>query len=145
MNNLITLERFSYADDGTLGVLTIGDLELFTVERPWLANQPRVSCIPEGIYDLGMRYSPVVKRSSGGKYSEGWEVKDVPDRSYIMFHPGNTMDDLLGCISPGLSVGRINGKPAVLSSRAAFDKLMAALEQRNDWQLHIYQRTASYP
>lgn len=145
MSNVITLERFSYAEDGTLGVLTVGDLELFTVERPWLANKPRVSCIPEGIYDLEMRFSPVVKRSSGGKYQRGWEVKNVQDRTYIMLHPGNTMDDLAGCIAPGLSVGRLKGKPAVLSSRDAFDKLMDALSHRSDWQLHIYQRTANYP
>ena len=52
----VLLERFAYSPMGTFGVLTVDDFECYTVERPWLDNKPRESCIPEGVYrlELGM-------------------------------------------------------------------------------------------
>jgi hypothetical protein len=118
---------------------------VYTVERPWLANKQSVSCIPQGVYTLEKRVSPVVKRTSGGVYSQGWEVTDVPDRTFIMIHPGNTMDDLAGCIAVGDSMGYVGGKWAILNSRATFKDVMTELQKRASWQLDIRQRIVEYP
>jgi hypothetical protein len=131
------LMRFAYTPNGTFGRLVVGGKEFYTVERPWKDNQSNVSCIPEGRYTLRMRDSGVVTRSTGGAYSRGWEVTNVKGRSFIMIHPGNTVDDLQGCIAPGKQLGVVNGKWAVASSRPAFDELMSILAGQDEWNLTI--------
>lgn len=71
-----------------------------TLERPNLHNQrddkttPEndSSCIPEGRY--------ICKRYSSPKHPDTWEITGVPNRSKILLHPANTIDQLLGCIAP---------------------------------------------
>lgn len=139
-NNLIL--RRGYTPRGAFGELSTPTQNLCTLERPWLSNQTYVSCIPEGIYTLRKRRSGVVERSTGGRYLHGWEVTDVPARTYIMIHPANTMDELAGCIAPGLSTGVLPDKSgqsqwAVLSSLAAFEMLMAELASFEEWRLDV--------
>lgn len=131
------LTRFAYTPYGTFGRIRVGGKEFFTVERPWNNNESNVSCIPEGTYTLRMRDSGVVSRSTGGAYSRGWEVTNVKGRSFIMIHPGNTLDDLQGCIAPGKSLGVVGGKWAVSASRQAFDELMKTLAGQSEWKLAI--------
>lgn len=143
---MITLTRYGSTPFGTFGEITLpSGAKLFTVERPWESNQPRTSCIPQGVYTLRKRTSPIVERTSGGKYTQGWEVCDVPNRSLIMIHAGNTVDDLLGCIAPGTALGMIGGKWAVSSSRDAIDILMAELETQREWTLDIRWQVNSWP
>lgn len=122
---------------GTFGRLSVDGWSCYTVERPWLDNKPRVSCIPAGAYHLRPRQSGVVTRASGGRYTRGWEVCDVPGRTYIMLHPGNTLDDLEGCIAPGAALGMVAGKWAVMSSRDTFAALMSQLAGRDEWGIEI--------
>jgi hypothetical protein len=117
----ITLERFAYSPWGTFGRLYLPEFRCYTVERPWLGNKPRESCIPEGAY--GLRRS----RFNRGGYT-AYEVLDVPDRSLIKIHIGNTMDDVIGCIAPGKHLGWVAQKWAVTSSRLAFRDFMRAME-----------------
>ena len=109
----ITLERFCYHPEGTLGVLTVGGEEFYTVERPWEENLPRISCIPEGEYEMKRRKSP--------KFGWCWEVKDVPNRTYILFHSANFPDELQGCIAPGISL--MTDRIAVSRSRDAMKEI----------------------
>jgi len=150
--NTIMLERFSYAPDGTFGVMTLPSGKmLYTAERPWLGNAPSISCIPEGVYALGQRPSSVVSRTSGGAFSSGWEVKDVPNRTFIMVHPGNfPMTDLEGCIAVGKDYQILKDKTgqyrnAVGLSRAAFEVFMRELDSRNSWDLEIIPKLIQYP
>jgi len=52
------LTRFAYHTTCTLGWLTLDELRLATIERPWLPNplgpggQTLVSCVPEGCYEV---------------------------------------------------------------------------------------------
>lgn len=140
------LWRDAYTEMGTFGRLVLpSGRHVYTCERPWLANRQSVSCIPEGVYTIRKRFSNVVKRTSGGKYSQGWEVQNVTGRSYIMIHPGNTMDDVEGCILVGDSLGYVKGKWAVLNSRATFDVVMDELKSRDDWLLEIRRYAPEYP
>lgn len=88
---LITLKRIASREDGTFGVL-LADGRPFavTLERPWRDNRKGESCIPSGEYACVRVNSP--------KFGHTWMVRDVPGRSEILFHAGNTFSDSHGCI-----------------------------------------------
>lgn len=121
MSENVLLERFAYTPVGTFGKFIFDEFQCFTVERPWLDNKPRESCIPEGVYSLKL-----------GMYNRGgypaYEVIDVPNRSLIKIHIGNTMDDIVGCIAPGKSLGFLERKWGVSSSKKAFQEFMQAMD-----------------
>lgn len=102
----------------TLGELVIGDLTVQTLERPWLNNEQNKSCVPEGEYLCAW-----LECSASGKYRRVWHVQDVKNRTAILFHAGNLVEDSLGCILVGLTSGYLAGKEAVISSRKALDKM----------------------
>ena len=138
MTNTIRLSRTQYADNGTPGVLSLPDgWACFTIELPWRNNRPNLSCIPEGEYDLRMRPSGVVKHSTHGDYTAGWEVTGVPGRTYIMIHPANYPPELEGCIAPGMSAITMKGYPAVGQSLKAFERLMVKTGSDIGWKIHI--------
>jgi hypothetical protein len=151
MSNIIVLERFAYSPDGTFGKIVMPDgSDFYTVELPWKGNKRGESCIPEGIYTLGLRYSPVVKSSSGEEFNEGWEVQDVPDRDYIMIHPGNWPFNFKGCIGLGYEYKPIMDRSntyrnAVTQSRAAFREFMGMMESSSTWDLEIIPKMIQYP
>lgn len=117
----VELKRVEKTEDATIGVLQVNGLAIcWTFEEPWRDNETDVSCIPTGEYPLVLEFSPSKKR-------ELWTIKDVPGRSYVRIHTGNTVDDTQGCPLTGTTPDRLNGKRAVLGSRLAFDKFMAAM------------------
>jgi len=156
---ILQLIRFNDGPDlpspvaGMFGTLTLpSGRNLYTCERPWVGNKTSVSCIPDGVYKLKKRKSNVVSRTTGGDYTEGWEVTAVPGRTFIMLHPGNWPDDLEGCIAPGLSYGLLRHRThgdlrlAVGSSRDAFDILMGELDNgEEEHELHILPQFREYP
>ena len=140
------LTRYGYTPMGAFGEIELPNgTKLYTVELPWRGNSRSVSCIPSGAYTLRKRLSGVVRRSSGGKYAQGWEVTNVPGRTYVMFHVANTIDDLEGCIGVGLDLGFVAGKWAVTNSGAAFDEFMSALRGQDEWLLEIVDYVPEYP
>lgn len=151
MSNVIVLERFAYSPDGTFGKLHMPSGEdFYTVERPWLQNKAYVSCIPEGVYSLGLRYSPTVKSTSLKEFEEGWEVEGVPERTYIMLHPGNWPIDFKGCIGLGYGYKTMTdraGEPrnGVTYSREAFREFMGIMDSSSTWTLEIRPYFISYP
>jgi len=104
-----------YGQMGTNGYL-IHEREVVckTIELPWKQNQPSVSCIPEGEYRIRKRRS--------ARFGLHLEVVDVPNRSYILFHPANVAwKELRGCIAP---VMELSGEGMGLYSRVAMQRLM---------------------
>lgn len=93
----LTLLRFSQTTLGTHGVLlsSSGVPMVCTLEEPWRDNARMVSCIPSGSYD--------VVKYSGTRHKDAFYVKDVPGRSDILIHEGNTLKDTAGCILVGKS------------------------------------------
>jgi hypothetical protein len=122
---MVILQRFCYGPWGVFGRLKIGDFESFTVELPWRDNQPSISCIPCGVYRLKL------SQYYRGGYP-AFEICDVPNRSRILIHVGNTIDDILGCVCPGKKLGFLRDKWAVLRSRKAFRGFMAAMDGTTD-------------
>lgn len=142
----IQLERFAYLPTGTFGRLILPSGEFFfTAERPWRENAQMESCIPEGTYTLRKRASGVVKRSSNGAFSEGWEVTEVPDRTYIMLHPGNWPKDVQGCIAMGdtfVVMPSGDSQYGVANSKHAFSELMGLMDTKDSWKLDITVKRA---
>lgn len=105
---------------GTFGIFYINDDPLcLTLEDPWNNNKVGVSCIPEGTYK--------VSKHTGLKYKDVWILHDVPGRTAILIHSGNTIDDTRGCILVGNSFGKVKGMPAILDSQSTLNMLRAVL------------------
>jgi hypothetical protein len=119
-----TLARVSHTDKGTFGVLLSPDgVPLcLTLEDPWRDNKRNVSCIPAGIYDVAPH--------NGVKYKDVWALQNVPDRTAILIHAGNTINNTQGCILVGRSYGQLGDLPAVLESQRTIDMLRGVLPQR---------------
>ncbi len=112
------LQRVASSDKGTFGVLCLGAIPIcVTCEDPWNDNQTSISCIPKGVYQCD--------KYSSEKFKDVWELKDVPNRSSILIHNGNSIADTHGCILVGKAFGTLSGMPAVVQSRDALDMLRA--------------------
>jgi hypothetical protein len=135
------LKRVSYDTDGSYGVLIRDDgfPWLLTLEDEQKQNRRGVSAIPEGTY--------VVLRTATPKHGECFMVMNVPDRSAILIHSGNTEKDTEGCILLGKEFGTITGRDedsgavekqtAVLRSKEAIKEFMAYLEGEGAFSLRI--------
>ena len=128
---VLELKR-TYFPEGTQGDLEWnGTLVCYTIELPDLGNQRRISCIPEGIYDLKARESLKL----------GWHLhlQNVPGRDLILIHPANdARKELLGCIAP---VSQLTGIGRGSASRAAMAKLkrmvLPYFERNEEVQIRI--------
>lgn len=67
----------------------------------------------------------------------GWQIMDVPNRTYIRWHIGNRVRDLNGCVAVGMKHGLLGGEDAVLSSREAFDIFMKKMEAFSEWEVEV--------
>lgn len=116
------IERFTFppCPYGTFGILTVKDFRCYTVERPWLDNQPNISCIPEGEYEMVLSYF-----HKGGY--PAYEIIGIPGRTEIKIHVANTMDDVIGCVGVGEGLGYIKGKWSVTYSKMAYKAFMPAM------------------
>ncbi len=109
-----------------------------TLELPWRDNRKGMSCIPEGTYQVQHRTSP--------KHADHFQVLDVPGgRDLILFHPGNYVKQLLGCILPGERFADLDrdGVPDILNTRATLNAMLAALGQA--FTLHVLSAPGSSP
>ena len=104
----------NYYTKGTNGLLYLNNtFQCYTIELPWMDNQPRISCIPEGKYSLQKRYSP--------KFKQHLLVENVAGRDVILIHPANdALKELKGCIAP---VSILTGEGRGTQSRIALEKI----------------------
>ena len=106
-----------------------GELFCNTLELAWKDNQRSVSCIPEGEYDVRIR----LPRESATRDYLHLLVKEVKDRSYILFHIGNTPKDTKGCILVGMK----RGENRIYDSRIAMDLLIKELLFLNKKKINL--------
>ena len=96
----LLLIRDTMTDASTMGKLFLNGEEFCdTLELAWKDNQRSISCIPAGEYKVRLR----LPRESATRDYIHLLVKDVPNRSYILVHIGNTTADTKGCILVGQS------------------------------------------
>jgi len=105
-----------YFPNGSNGSLWCGgQLICHTIELPWLNNSRKVSCIPEGRYELIKHYSQ--------KFGNVLLVKNVIDRDHILIHTANNAsEELQGCIAPVIC---LTGEGQGISSKKAFMQMMS--------------------
>ncbi len=105
----------------TLGLLKIVGIKhdpIFTLENP-LRETSVDSRIPPGTYTC--------KAYNSENHHDCWELTNVPGRSNILIHYGNTEADTLGCIIVGLAAGSISEVPRVNGSKDAMKLLRSLL------------------
>jgi hypothetical protein len=126
----LVLLRVGSSEQGTFGVLRHGQVPFaLTLEDPWNDNQVRLSCIPAGHYVCQGVLSP--------KFGMTYEVKDVPGRSHILFHAGNTIEDTQGCILVGEEFAGTWMEPILAHSKRGFAELLSYLDGLSRFGLTI--------
>lgn len=120
----MTLQRLTSNRECVIGTLYLdGATECWTLEDPLLyddtANVRGQTCIPEGRYKVVSLYSPKFGRMMP-------HLDEVPGRSQIEIHWGNTSMDTQGCILVGQD--RLSDT-MIGESRAAFSELEPKLNQ----------------
>jgi hypothetical protein len=149
------LLRFADTPFGTFGWLDLWDSDpddprmekriarFATGEDDWLNNLVGKSCIPPGHY----RCRRSVWQKTG---TPTFEITGVPGRSRILFHWGNTEENVEGCVYLGSDFGAFEvpdedapGQPRRLKwgiaagSRVAFDHFMNALHEVDEFPLDV--------
>ena len=121
------LLRLEYGINETIGVLLYnGRVCSLSLELGWYDNKPSQSCIPQGRYRVRKNERNI------------WEVQDVPGRSAIQFHVGNSHYDTEGCICLGHEIGWGVGKTRmILASRNAMESFDNHLIGRREFDLEI--------
>jgi hypothetical protein len=142
------LLRFADSPFGCFGWLDVFDAtdqrvgRFTTMEDDWLDNLPGVSAIPAGRYTC--------RRTIYHKHGiETYEITDVPGRSRILFHPGNSEEDVQGCVALGTDFGAVTVKDeddpqapprlkwSVVRSRYAFEVFMAPLDGVQEFPIEV--------
>jgi hypothetical protein len=133
---VVISRRYSDTETSGQGVVFDDDAivyEFKTLELPELGNQKRISCIPEGKYEVHKITSP-----TKGKC---FQVMDVKGRTAILIHIGNYATgvkvDTQGCILVGTTFTDMNkdGYIDVAESTIALTKLREILP--GAFNLHI--------
>jgi len=126
------LVRIEESDYGTFSVFQINTRSICLILEPRdLLNRQFVSSIPAQQYTCRRVVSP--------KFGETFEVREVPGRSEVLIHPGNTAENTEGCLLPGSELGIVGDKPGVLRSRKAFLRLMDCFEGVDEFRLTIVE------
>lgn len=140
------LVRYAYAPGFTLGYLLLPNLRVCTLEEPWSPDPDgpggqkreigkKESCVPDGLY--------VLHPHNGAKFRDVWALEnralgvwrsplDIPKdakygRSAILIHNGQSLENTLGCILVGMSLGFSSSGPYLTESQKALDAVRAIL------------------
>ena len=141
------LERYCYAPRWTLGKLHVGNDVLHTLERPWVAGSPGgmpfVSCIPDGTYQILPHVRPngdyvlALRNPNLGVWYSTTNVPDSGGRYLILLHSANYVEQVQGCIAPGIDSIIHENRVMVTSSRRAMKVIMDYYEEHEPDELAI--------
>jgi len=120
-------ENFKY---GTFGVVKINK-QVFCVclEPADLENKQNVSSIPAQQY--------LCQRYSSARYPNTFQIMNIPNRNYVLFHAGNTIEHTKGCILLAQYFGKLKGNRAVLNSGLTFKSFMHIMARIDRFHLTI--------
>lgn len=122
-SSVVYIRRAEHLGTATRGVLYVTGFSCYTLELPDLGNTPYISCIPAGKYLASVDVDtlrggvPVIR------------LEDVPKRSGILIHIGNTTAQIEGCILVGY--GKVDNPIAVTNSKRAMQDLLNAVNSNN--------------
>lgn len=121
----LLLRRVASGICGTFGVLIMDGYPIcVTCEDPWNDNAPNDSCIPLGRYHCIPHNGP--------RFQNVWEIANVPGRSAILIHSGNSIADTHGCVLLGDSFDKVDGLPGIINSVATLTRLRKLLPSQFD-------------
>jgi hypothetical protein len=126
--------------DCTLGLLFIGEMQLCTIERPWIQAMDSyggvkgISCVPKGLYKL-VRHNTETHPETWALVNRELDVVHFPGeganpnaRTAVLIHPANWAHELRGCIAPGMRTVRdAQGRFMVAESKKAMRMIQDAL------------------
>jgi hypothetical protein len=113
----LLIVRETYTDKSVIGKLYLnGEFVSYTLELAWNNNEKSISCVPRGVYDCKVRLA----KDSASRNYDHLILEDVPNRSYILFHRGNSSKDSKGCILTGM----MKGDNVIYQSKTAHTLLM---------------------
>lgn len=135
--NTLELDRIGKLPNCTIGVLTYKDiLKLYTIERPWLNNEPFKSCVSCGLYSLKSHNSASHLNSF---YLEnenlGVSLNGITIRTAILIHIANYVKDVVGCIGVGTEL--MQSRWGVSNSKVAMGLLNEVVNSKDDWNILI--------
>ena len=120
-------ENFKY---GTFGALILaGEFFCVTLENPDIVNKKNISSIPAQQY--------LCRKVESPKWRETYEITDVPDRTHVLFHPGNLVEHTEGCIILGQHPGKLRENRAILNSGNTFRSFLKRMELYHEFLLTI--------
>ena len=128
-----------YLPKGTNGKFyDSSELVCCSIELPWKKNEAKVSCIPEGRYELVKRFS--------FKFQWHLILLDVKEREEILVHPANNaLKELKGCIAPVLKIsGQGLGSDSRKACKKIYAKVFAALDKKEKVYLTIKSKKDEY-
>lgn len=109
----VTIKRYYSGRDGVFGIVLVDHAPFcLSLEDPDNDNKKNISCIPAAEYSCEPVHSP--------RFGKTWEIKNVPNRSAILFHAGNTIQDTQGCILLGHQIAKVAGILGIIHSQIAF-------------------------
>ena len=130
--NIVELVRLEESEQGTFGVLKVNKrVVCLTLEPKDMENQQDISSIPAQQY--------ICKKVDSPGFGRVFKVTNVPGRSNVLFHIGNTDKNTAGCILLGSTYGDLNGKRAVLGSGTAFKRFYKKLAGAEKFHLTIQE------
>jgi len=137
MKDVYVIRDLFFDGKASLGTCFVydGKKQLFksdSLERGWVNNESRISCIPTGNYELVLEHSNKFKKDL-------WEIKGVHGRSECKFHAANYWKQLNGCIALGKNRKYIDGDSImdVTSSRDTMKLFHNALDGDKFANLHV--------
>lgn len=120
MTNVELIRLYTNQEHGTLGILKVDKVPFcVTLEPSDRFNVVGESSIPLGQY--------ICKPYGSTRYRDVYQVRDVPGRTKILFHPGNVAKDTDGCILLGEYFSKLTGVRAVINSGKTFDRFRKAI------------------
>lgn len=127
---IVELIRLEESEQGTIGVLKIDKVVFcWTLEPQDKLNKSNESCIPIQQY--------MCRRVRSQRFGETFMIINVPRRTNILFHKGNTSNDTSGCILLAQTIGKLKRQRAILNSGKTFDNFMLAMSGLQQFHLTI--------
>lgn len=149
----LTLERFAFGKNSTLGLLTISNdpFSCFVVEdERRVTKVPGETCIPLGTYEILLKTdSPKFEdryrlRFPGLHRGMLW-LQDVLDFSWVYIHMGNREKNTDGCLLPNLVPimlpdGELRGATSKAAYEAIYRRVVAAFDSGERVFIEVVER-----
>lgn len=125
----VTIARFAYFEDRTLGIMNIGGTQFATLE-PVKESIEKPRCIPMGAYQA----ETFISKKAKGKT---FKLKNVPDFSDILIHIGNRPEDTRGCILIGMAFSQLPEGVRIIQSADAMELFQKITESEDEIDIEI--------